>query len=555
MLIIHKITFIFVDKMCKGFFRAMTTWSVKKERIRLEKLLCNQHLDFSANYMAIQQLHALLKDYPQLVRPSSVSALHHVLKDRTHIPQKQSLFLYRAAADALISVVKAAPDNGLGEQSMHTLRQAVDAVSGAPQRAAAEALASLPLTINGPVVCYQTTADIPHVKWEDLLSKNGFSVCRLPTMFGRSLVAKIDKDNRLLVIKVAHDEHSVQLLNKEALWMDLLSSKGPSFPVRFNIPEPIKFKESFVFRLQNPPLKHLLDRGTNSTHYAIGFKAHNDYFVYPNEIAKGRLARQRFKETLFRNAWLFGKLTAMGIVHSAPIPLFHNRLQQARRADRGIYEWHRGGRLDRWLYSCRYPNFGPTGIRDFEHFMSIAKPGVELYRYIGSHLLSLLLVTGSYFRNKAKGKCGFDANGAPIDTRDLFDRRFFQELIRGVFLKYYRGFVGKKFEHKMAFDFEALTCRMIEEMGVDRHMFEILRKIDQRAMTDQAFRAFLNDNGFTDRETDRIEKGREDITIHSGPHLGGFNERISLPELIAFLSMTSAFCVAGKFLCGRKANV
>jgi hypothetical protein len=89
---------------------------------------------------------------------------------------------------------------------------------------------------------------------------------------------------------------------------------------------------------------------------------------------------------------------------------------------------------------------------------------------------------------------------------------------------------------------------MIEEMGVDRHMVEILRSIDQKAMTDKTFRIFLRDNGLTKREIGQIEKGREDITIHSGPHLGGFNERISLPELIAFLSMASAFCVAGKYL-------
>ena len=250
---------------------------------------------------------------------------------------------------------------------------------------------------------------------------------------------------------------------------------------------------------------------------------------------------------LFRNAWLLGKLAAMGMVHTAPIPLFHNRIQRARRADGGIYEWDRGGRLDRWLYSCRYPNFGLTGIRDFEHFITISKAGIKLYRHIGNHILSLLLVAGSYFRYKEKDRYVFNQNGSAPDYRELFDGPFFEELVRGVFYNYYHGFVGKTFERKLSFDFETFTRRLIEEMGIDRHMVEILRSVDQREMTDQTFRAFLNDNGFSDKEVDRIEKGREDITICSGPHLGGFNERISLPELITFLSMVSSFCVAGKY--------
>lgn len=523
------------------------TWSVNKERIRLEKLLYTHNLDFSANYMAILNLHALLQDYPHMIRPASVSALKRVLEDRAHIAQKQAHFLYRAAAEALICVVVHAPDDGLRDLSMLTLSQIVDTASGHQQRAAAQALGSLPLTLQGPLICYQGPAEIPDVKWEDLLGENGISVARSPVMIGRCLVLEIDENNRLLVLKTVHDEISVQFLNREALWMDTLRSTGLSFPVRFDIPTPIKCKESYVFRLVNFPVRHFKNRGMNSTSYAIGFVAHRDYFVYPNQFAKNRFAHQHFKEILFRNAWLLGKLTAMGMVHSAPIPLFHNRIQRGRRTDGGIYEWDRGGRLDRWLHSCQYPNFGLTGIRDFEHFITISKPGVELYRHIGTHILSLLLVAGSYFRNKEKDRYGLNLNGAPIDRRGLFDKPFFKELIQGVFFQYYSGFVGKNFQQKLSFDFETFTMRMIEEMGVDRHMVEILRTIDQRAMTDQAFRLFLNDNGFTEREIDRIEKGREDITIHSGPHLGGFNERISLPELIAFLSMTSAFCVAGKY--------
>jgi hypothetical protein len=33
----------------------------------------------------------------------------------------------------------------------------------------------------------------------------------------------------------------------------------------------------------------------------------------------------------------------------------------------------------------------------------------------------------------------------------------------------------------------------------------------------------------------------------TGPHLGGFNQPISLPELIAFAAACAARCVAGRF--------
>jgi len=330
--------------------------------------------------------------------------------------------------------------------------------------------------------------------------------------------------------------------------MEALSTGSYSFPLRFEIPRPIKIDGSIVFRLQNPPpaLAGTTDSGAQC--YAIAFSAHKDYFCYPNDHENnGRLGDQDFKEILFRNAWLLGKLTAMGIVHAAPIPLFHNRVQQTRRTDHGMYEWPRGGRLDRWLYSCRYPNFGLTGLRDFEHLVAVRGTGAEIYRHIGTHILSLLLVAGSYFRNKDPVRYGIDDQGQPVDARDLFDKPFFNELIQGVFLNYYSGFVEKTFQGEIPVDPQQFVSRMIDEMGIDRHMEEILRVPDQREMTDHEFKSFLEQRGFTSRKIEQLEKGSRDITLQTGPHLGGFNQRISIPELIEFLSSVSAFCVAGKY--------
>jgi hypothetical protein len=280
----------------------------------------------------------------------------------------------------------------------------------------------------------------------------------------------------------------------------------------------------------------------------MGYIADKDYFTYPNDHRpRKQLGPDAFREVICRNAWLFGRLAGHGVVHAAPIPLFHNRVQRDRRADGGFYEWQRGGRLDRWLHSCAFPNFGPTGIRDFEHFTSFNGRGRELYIHIGTQILSLLLATGSYFRNKDAARIGFDENGNPVDARDLFDKALLQELIRDIFLSYYHGFTEHIFNGDPPFHFENLADRMVDAMGVDRHMEEILRAADQENMTDSAFRGFLQERGYSEAEAKAFKKGAQDIVVYTGPHLGGFNQRISVPELIDVVGAMSALCIAGKY--------
>ena len=138
-----------------------------------------------------------------------------------------------------------------------------------------------------------------------------------------------------------------------------------------------------------------------------------------------------------------------------------------------------------------------------------------------------------------------------MDVRYLFDRTALTRIIRGIFDRYYDGFVGEPFCGKMPLNIDDLSCRMAEEMGVDRHMEEIFRVPDQKAMTDDAFKCFLRERGYTDEDVMHLKKGEQDISIWSGPHLGGFNEQISLPELIEAVATMSALCIAGRF---RKEN-
>jgi hypothetical protein len=88
-------------------------------------------------------------------------------------------------------------------------------------------------------------------------------------------------------------------------------------------------------------------------------------------------------------------------------------------------------------------------------------------------------------------------------------------------------------------------------MGVDRFMEEIFRVVDQQEMSDDELRQFLMDRGVSSEEAALRERGKEDITLFTGPHLGRFNDRISVPELIQFVSAASALCVADRYLLQR----
>jgi len=136
----------------------------------------------------------------------------------------------------------------------------------------------------------------------------------------------------------------------------------------------------------------------------------------------------------------------------------------------------------------------------------------------------------------------------PVDARDLFDEQFLKELVNDIFHSYYHGFVGMKFREKIPVDLERLACRMIEEMGVDRYMEEILRIADQNEITDDEFTDYLKGKEYSQSKIKNFEKGAKDIVIESGPHLGEFNHGISLPEIIEAVETISALSIVGRYL-------
>jgi hypothetical protein len=516
---------------------------------RLQHILSANTYDFSAKYLASRDLLGTVRQRPETAGVDTIRVLEQAFKDPLITTQKQSYFLLKEIADCLCALMIPPRKSGIVDDAFGVLKRVLRFQTGTPHRAAAEALASLPLRIDGPEGMKEDVHVLPMVPWDDLLKKAGIEEGRRTAFIGRSLITARDKEERLLVVKFARPEDTPRSLAQEPLWMDFLRRWDRPLPTGFLIPQPVRILGHCVFRLKNIPIRPPEGVRIHATRFAVGFMASKGYFIYPNESRPHRrLGPAAFQEVMTKNARLMGWLTASGIVHSAPIPLFHNRVQSHRRSDQGAYVWQRAGRLDRWLDSCRYPNFGVTGIRDFEHLRPFRGSGGALYPHIGTQLLSLLLVAASYFRNNDSGRRGYDDEGKPVDARDLFDRSLFEELIANLFVAFYDGFTGGRPTETLPLDLKTLSKRMIEEMGVDRHMVEVLRVADQEDMSLAEFHCFLRDRNYPVNKIAETKKGEHDLTLCTGPHLGAFNERISVPELIQSLETVSAFCIAGKYL-------
>ncbi len=523
--------------------------------------------DFQATYLAVGRLAHIARQRPAEVTPDSVAALADLLARAPHAAQTQARFLYRDAAAVLLDLCHSAPDRELAVRAFAGVEEAL-ARPGKPRMAAADAVGALPLSVSGPQVavcrgdCPAPDAGrVPDIAWtalfrlaaahlvtdagDDAASRGNAP----PVRAGRTLIAPLCGTGRVVAVKFLRQGEPVSGLALEAAWMEHLAAEARDMPAPFHVPRPVRVAGQAVFRVADAPLASTgLSPATLAGGLAMAYVARADYFRYPNEHGPHcGLDGRELLAVLGQNALLFGRLSARGIVHTAPIPLFHNRVQRERRSDEGIYDWRRMGRLDQWLASTRFPNFGPSGLRDFEHFVSHAGPTGPLYKSMGDHLLGLLLVTGSYFRFKEPTRVGLRRDGQPVDARELFDAALLAEALTTIYDAYYEGFTGRAPAGALPFDREGLAARLIEEMGVDRHMVEMLRVADQEAMSDAAFVEFLTRRGMPLQEALGLRRGAADVAIPTGPHLGEFNGRISAPELIEFTACAAAACVAGRY--------
>lgn len=515
-----------------------------QEQQKLEGTLRAPWTDFIAAFMAVRSLHELLRNRPELATTQTVSVLAALFVNPRLIGERQGLFLFREAAGALLALFVEA-GSSRGEDAIEVLYGVLRHGSGAPQRAVCETLAGLPVAISVPVVPVLTEEGAgPLLNWQDL---PGVSAVGDGAAFvGRSLVAPLAEGSGLLVVKFARSDDELPALVGEAQWLSWLRERDKLFPPSMTLPRPLAPQGSFLFRLAELPATQPPQLLLHRRRYAIAFVAPADYYSYLNEPGNN-LTEDDLVQVLASCAESLGKLAGMGVLHDALIPLFHNRLQRDRREDGGYYDWVLGGRLDRWLDSCQHPNLGSSGLRDFEHLITIDGRHGNLYRQLGRQFLSMLLVAASYFRNKQSSLRGHAPDGTPVDARHLFDAQVLRRAVEEMYRAYYNGFTGLADAPRIPFDLDRLVGRMIEEMGVDFHMAEVLRRVDQEQMSEREFEDFLTARGLSPYLRAGYRRGEADIELVSGPHLGGFNQAISLPELVEAVGGMAAMCVLGRY--------
>ena len=523
----------------------MTTLSDRiRTREQTERVLLKE-VGFSAALLGIQYLESHILEHPAQITRKTVNVLLHLIRSCRHEKKKQAYFLYKQAASALITLSKN-PTHPLAGSLISEMQDLLFTGNRKKHRAVSEALGSLPLRLKDPPTLPCKPSTPFKISFErfaghcpDIQKKTG-------RWLGRTLIYK-GKNRTRYCLKFLHPGQPADELSSESDWLAYLNAQdfGPEFT--FNIPKPLTICNHLIFQFTELPCRPTDGKKICNRSIAICYVADETYFHYANEPDHFNFWDKDLLEVYGKNAWLLGKLASKGIIHTALIPLFHNRVQQSRREDNGVYNWRQGGRLDQWLVSSQYPNFAISGLRDFEHLMAVNTSN-RLHHYIGEHILAFILVAGSLFRNKAPGRNGPDQDGTPGDFTALFDRELFLKLIKRIICQYYYGLTGFHFHNPDRLVTKELLDALIHAMGVDQHMDEILRVNDQETMNDGMFADFLRSRGVDRKTIDRSIRAKEDIILRTGPHLGAFSGPISVPELIRFLFCLSSLCVSDCYL-------
>lgn len=490
--------------------------------------------------MDVQYIGRHVADFPATATSQTLDALFHVIESCQFDSQKQIFFLFHEAALTLVNMAqtKQCPVN---QPIVPKLVSLMLKSSGQRLKAISQALAKLRLPLSAPrkvlvpekIVPFKMTLATLSEKFgfpEKSPNKTGCWVWK-----GRSLIAK--KGAEICgVIKFATSAENIKGLYTEALWMNRFNDPGSDFPNL--VPVPVNIQGQYIFTITDP-----LPQGAPGTLWRAAcmvFLPCAGYYKYPNQENS---TSDQAKTAFYKSARALGHLSSHAVFHTALIPLFHNRVQQARRNDNGRYLWEHAGRLDQWLDSSLFPNFAASGLRDFEHMVQ-KENFKELGHYTGEYLLSFILTAGAFFRNKAPHRRGTDNTLPHVDTRDLFSKELFEKFLTGICQHFFEGLTGLTRCDFTPLDIPGLVDLLIEKMGQDEHMEEVLRVQDQLNMDEERFEAFLRNRGALQIPA----RGEKEIVLFTGPHLGGFNQSISIPELIDFLFKFSAMCVSACFL-------
>ena len=140
--------------------RALKKSYLENLKANSEKELKDTATDYVTQYYALHHIRSLVEKMPELVDLHLISSLQAVLLDTRFLHQRQSLFFYRIAAEALCSVVVNCRARSL------VLRGSVDAPDpwmeahlggGGPHPGENIGVEASPIAVPGQIKCQETT--------------------------------------------------------------------------------------------------------------------------------------------------------------------------------------------------------------------------------------------------------------------------------------------------------------------------------------------------------------------------------------------------------------
>ncbi|MCJ7603610.1 MAG: hypothetical protein MUO63_19180, partial [Desulfobulbaceae bacterium] len=192
---------------------------LNKQILFEEQTLNSRHAEFPARYIAACNLHALARSQPRSITVDNIINLEKLMHDPHVLRQRQSFFLFREAARTMTAIVMSNCP-GLTNHALATLKRLLRSATGNSHRAASEAVGSLPVTINQrfQLKTYEQHM-IPSLSVQEIAEKCGGISLGKAFFTGRSLTLPCTLGKRILVVKLARRNDSLENLFTETFWM------------------------------------------------------------------------------------------------------------------------------------------------------------------------------------------------------------------------------------------------------------------------------------------------------------------------------------------------
>ena len=200
-------------------------------------------VDFTSKYFAVNYLQLIARSDPDIITTETIRTLESLLLSKRYARERRGFFLFRLAAETLITIMVHLKGRRSGERAYIALLKALNRTTGHAHRVSAEALGTLPFRIRSPEIQKVRSSPVIKLSWSRFLDELGNPTILAMKYIGRSLIIDTGLDDQIMVLKFARLEESFDSLLAEALWMEAIQHTAGRFPIRFDIPSPFKISK------------------------------------------------------------------------------------------------------------------------------------------------------------------------------------------------------------------------------------------------------------------------------------------------------------------------